>query len=282
MDRNARPTRAAVTALVPPRTHRLVIVLVALAMLAFSFLPAAVMAKPVLGASERPTIVLVHGAWAGPGGWDQVVAGLQKDGFTTSTPTLPEASLSGDAAVVRATLDAIPDKKILVAHSYGGAVITNAGAGRSDVLGLVYTTGFMPDEGETAFGLLGGYPPSPAFDHLIPNPFPFVYIDPAVFPSVFCQDLSPKKAAELNAGQQPVSLNAGFEPSGPAAWRALPSWYAISGEDLVINPALQEFFAARAGSTVVRFDDASHAGGFTHYAGRFVKLIEQAVAATAN
>jgi pimeloyl-ACP methyl ester carboxylesterase len=258
------------------------IVLAAVALLLLSILPATVTAKPVLGADERPTIVLVHGSWAGPSGWDQVVAGLQKDGYATATPTLDLATLSGDVATVRATLDAIPGTKILVGHSYGGMVISGAGYGRSDVLALVYAAGFVPAEGETAFGLLAPYPPSEAFDHLIPDPFPFVYIDPAIFPRVFCQDLSPKKAAELNASQRPISLFAGSEAAGPAAWRTLPSWYAISAQDRVINPDLQAFMSARAGSTVVRFDDASHAGGFTHYASRFVKLIEEAAAATAN
>jgi pimeloyl-ACP methyl ester carboxylesterase len=263
------------------RSSRVAIAIAASALLLLSMVSATVTAKRVL-AADRPTIVLVHGSWAGPSGWDQVATGLQKDGFATAAPTLDLATLAGDVATVRATLDAIPGNKILVGHSYGGMVISGAGYGRSDVRALVYTAGFVPDEGETAFGLLAPYPPSEAFSHLIANPFPFVYIDPAIFPRVFCQDLSPKKAAELNAGQRPISLFAGSEPSGPVAWKALPSWYAISGQDLVINPALQEFMSARAGSTVVRFDDASHAGGFTHYASRFVKLIEQAAAVTAG
>jgi pimeloyl-ACP methyl ester carboxylesterase len=258
-----------------------VIAIVVYALLALSTFPATVLAKPVLAAS-RPTIVLVHGAWAGPSGWDQVVAALHKDGYATSTPTLDEATLSGDAATVRATLDSIPGDKIVVGHSYGGMVTTNAAYGRSDVRGLVYTAAFMPDEGETAFGLLAQYQPSEAFNHLVFDPYPFAYIDPAFFPGIFCQELSPKRAAELNAGQRPVSLVAGSEPSGPPAWRTLPSWYAISGQDRVIDPALQADESARAGATVVRFDDASHAGGFTHYANRFVKLIEQAVAATSG
>jgi pimeloyl-ACP methyl ester carboxylesterase len=263
------------------RSSRAAVAIAASALLLLSMLPATVTARPVLAAG-RPTIVLVHGSWAGPSGWDQVVAGLKKDGYATAAPTLDLATLSGDVATARATLDAIPGNKILVGHSYGGMVITGAGYGRSDVLGLVYAAGFVPDEGETAFGLLAPYPPSDAFSHLIPDPFPFVYIDPAIFPGVFCQDLSPKKAAELNAGQRPISLFAGSDPSGPAAWRTLPSWYAISGQDRVINPDLQAFMSARAGSTVIRFDDASHAGGFTHYASRLVKLIEQAAAATAG
>ena len=231
---------------------------------------------------DRPTIVLVHGAWAGPSGWDQVVAMLQEDGYSTAAPALDEAALSGDAATVRATLDGIPGTKILVGHSYGGMVISNVGYGRSDVLALVYTAGLVPEEGETAFSVQEGYRESEALHHLIFDPFPFAYIDPAFFPQFFCQDLSPKKAAELNAGQRPVGLGALTEPSGPVAWHDLPSWYAISGQDLVIDPAAQQFMSERAGSTVVRFDDASHAGGFTRYADRLVKLIEQAFAARAG
>jgi pimeloyl-ACP methyl ester carboxylesterase len=263
------------------QSSKIVIALAACALLLLSMLPATALAKPVL-AGDRPTIVLVHGAWAGPSGWDQVVAGLQKDGYATATPQLDEATLSGDVATVRATLDAIPGDKILVAHSYGGMVISNAGAGRSDVRALVYTAGLVPDEGETAFSVQDGYRQSEALNHLIFDPFPFAFIDPAFFPQFFCQDLSPKKAAELNAGQRATGLGALTEPSGPVAWETLPSWYAISGQDLIIDPAAQEFMSARAGATVVRFDDASHAGAYTHYVSRFVKLIEEAVAATAG
>ncbi len=231
---------------------------------------------------DRPTIVLVHGAWAGPSGWDQVAGMLQQDGYRTAAPALDEASLSGDAATVRATLDGIDGTKILVGHSYGGMVISNAGSGRSDVAALVYTAGLVPEEKESAFSVQEGYKPSELVNHLVFDPHPFAYIDRAFFPQIFCQDLSAEQAAELNAAQRPASLEALGEPSGPVAWRTLPSWYAISGQDLVIDPAAQEFMSARAGSTVVRYDDASHAGGFTRYAQGFVELIEQAVAARAG
>ncbi len=231
-------------------------------------------------AGDRPTIVMVHGAWAGPSGWDHVAELLQSHGHPTAAPTLDEASLTGDAATVRAALDGVVGKKILVAHSYGGMVISNAGTGRSDVLALVYTAGLVPEEGESAFSVQEGYKQTEAVNHLVFDPHPFAYIDRAYFPQIFCQDLSPEAAAELNAGQRPASLDALGEPSGPVAWHALPSWYAISGQDLVIDPAVQEFMSKRAESTVVQFDDASHAGGFTRYASRFVELIEQAVGAT--
>lgn len=274
--------RALAATMARPRTPRMVIFLVACALLLLSILPATVAAKPVHGANDRPTIVLVHGSWAGPSGWDQVVAGLEKDGYDTVTPTLDLATLSGDVATVRGALNAISGDKILVGHSYGGMVISGAASGRSDVRALVYAAAFVPEQGETAFGLLGQYPPSEAFGHLVFAPFPFTFIDPAFFPQVFCQDLSPKKAAALNADQRATSLAVGEEPAGPAAWHALPSWYAISGQDLIIPPALQTSMSARAEATVVTYDDASHAGGFTHYASRFVKLIEEAVAGTAD
>jgi len=275
------PSRAFDAAIERPRSRSLVIV-VAFILLAISMLPATALAKHALAAGDRPTIVLVHGAWASPSGWDQVVAGLQKDGYATAAPALDEVTLTGDVATVRATLDAIPGNKLLVAHSYGGMVTSGAAYGRSDVLALVYTAALVPDEGETAFSVQNGYDQSAAIDHLIFDPFPFAYIDPVYFPRYFCQDLSPKKAAELNAGQIATGLPALTEPSGPVAWKTLPSWYAISGQDLIIDPDAQVFMSARAGSTVVRFDDSSHAGAYTHYASRFVKLIEEAAAATAS
>jgi pimeloyl-ACP methyl ester carboxylesterase len=232
-------------------------------------------------AESDPTIVLVHGAFASPAGWGRVADALHKDGYQTATPALGLASVSEDVAIVRSTLDAIPGDKILVGHSYGGFVITNAASGRSDVRGLVYTAAYVPDSGETIESLSVGYAPGAFLAHLVFAPaFPFVIVDPQFFPEDFAQDLNPKLAAEIAAQQRPSSLFIFGTPSGPGAWHALPSWYAVSGADRAIDPALQRFMAQRAGSTTVQFDDASHVGGLTHYATRFVKLIEQAIAAT--
>jgi pimeloyl-ACP methyl ester carboxylesterase len=231
-----------------------------------------------------PSIVLVHGAFADPSGWNEVAARLQRDGYSTTAVTLGGISVAGDVAIVQSTLDGIPGNKLLVAHSYGGFVISNAAFGRSDVLGLVYTTGYIPDEGDSLSSLNDGYqlPAWAAPGHLQFTPFPFAIINPIYFRDDFAQDLNPKLAASLSAGQIPVNLGVLGTPSGPVAWHNLPTWYAVSAMDRIIDPALQRWMAQRAGATIIEFDDASHAGGFTHYATRFVDLIEDAVQATAG
>ena len=163
----------------------------------------------------------------------------------------------------------------------GGFVITNAASGRGDVRGLVYTAAYAPDGGESIADLSAGYAPGTFLTHLLFDPYPIATVDPEFFPADFAQDLNPKLGAEIAAEQIPTSLVLFGTPSGSAAWHALPSWYAVSGHDRAIDPALQRFMAQRAGSTTVEFSAASHVGGLTHHAARFVKLIEQAIAATA-
>ena len=241
-----------------------------------------VITTPAQSAST-PTIVLVHGAWAGPSGWDQVAANLNKDGYDTITPRMNLMSVEEDVATVRAAIDATSGDKVLVGHSYGGFVVANAAAGRSDIAGIVHTAAFVPLEGESIIAMGVGYRPPEALGHLVFTGEPFAspaFIDPSFFPQFFAQDLSPKKAAALNDSQQPVNLITFFTPSGPVA--SLPTWYAVSADDLMIDPAQQRLMAGRVGATTVEFSDASHAGGYTHYATRLTKLVETAAEATAN
>jgi pimeloyl-ACP methyl ester carboxylesterase len=252
------------------------------ALTAAALLLLAAFSPSVRAADSSPTIVLVHGAFASPAGWDGAIDSLHRDGYETAAPALGLASVAEDVAIVRSTLDSIPGDKILVGHSYGGFVITNAASGRSDVRGLVYTAAYAPDSGETITSLSVGYTPGAFLAHLVLAPaLPFVIVDPQFFPEDFAQDLNPKLGAEIAAEQRITSLGLFVTPSGPAAWHALPSWYAVSAHDRAIDPALQRFMAQRAGSTTVEFAAASHVGGLTHYRARFVKLIEQAVQATA-
>jgi pimeloyl-ACP methyl ester carboxylesterase len=260
-----------------PRLLRFVALIAAAVMLSLSAL-----ATSASAAESKPTIVLVHGAFASPAGWGLVTDALHKDGYRTATPTLGLESVAGDVAIVQSTLDSIPGDKVLVGHSYGGFVITNAAAGRTDVRALVYTAAYVPDIGETINSLSVGYKQPSFLTHLVPAPaFPLFIDNPQLFPQDFAQDLNPKLAAEIAAEQRPTSVNLFGTPSGPAAWHTLPSWYAVSGHDRAIDPALQRFMAQRAGSTTVEFSAASHVGGLTHYKARFVKLIEQAADATA-
>lgn len=233
----------------------------------------------------KPTIVLVHGAWAAPSGWQRVVDQLHQDGFQTVTPALDLLTLEGDAAIVRAALDAICGEKILVGHSYGGAVVSNASYGRSDIRAIVYTAAFVPEPGESGVSLLEGYTPSRALDHLVytgevgNSP---AFIDPAFFHEIFAADLSRRDAAAMNAAQRPTHPAALFGPSGPVGWHDIPLYYAVSGQDLVIDPNLERWMAQRAGATTIEFKQASHVGGFTVHAHQFTKLIERAVRDTSR
>ncbi len=264
------------------RVRQVILIVAALLVLSLASTPAS--AKNGGSSDLQSTIVLVHGAFASPEGWDRVADALHKDGYQTATPALDMESVAGDVTIVRSTLDSIAGDKILVGHSYGGFVITDAATDRTDVLGLVYTAAYVPDTDETINSLEVGYTPGTFLSHLVlaPAGFPFVIDDPRFFPQDFAQDLNPKLAAQITAQQRPTSVFVFATPSGPGAWHDLPSWYAISGADRAIDPDLQRFMAERAGSTTVQFDDASHVGGLTHYHARFVKLIEEAAGATAQ
>ena len=235
---------------------------------------------------SRPTIVLVHGAWAGPSSWASVVRLLHEEGYRTVTPTLGLTTLTGDTAIVTAALDRIPGKKILVGHSYGGAVISNASAGRSDVAALVYSAAFVPDRGDTLAGLGAPYVQSGVIAHLVWSGIPFspgalASIDPAFFRQFFAQDLSPGRAGALAAAQRPIAFIPTFvTPSGPVGWHQIPSWYQVSGADRMIDPNEERFMAARAGATTVEFPNASHVGGITVHAEQFTDLIDRAIRAT--
>jgi pimeloyl-ACP methyl ester carboxylesterase len=268
-----------------PASARALAIALCAVLLASVAIVSTTLAAPARAAGPKPTIVLVHGAWADPAGWARVRDGLEKDGFVVVAPRLDLHGIQGDADIVRAALDGIPGAKILVGHSYGGVVISNASHGRSDVLGLVYTAAFVPDAGDSIISLTEGYNPPAVLPHLewLGEPFASLcFIERDQFRALFAADLSPKKAQELNDGQQASSPALLVSPSGPVGWHDRPSWYAISALDLVIDPAAQLAMATRAGATIITFDDASHAGGYTHYAARFVKLIEEAVGATAD
>jgi pimeloyl-ACP methyl ester carboxylesterase len=220
-------------------------------------------------AQPKPTIVLVHGAWADSSSWSGVVDRLQHDGYTVDVPPNPLRGLNQDSAFIADYLKTIPGPIVLVGHSYGGAVITNAATGNGEVKSLVYIDAFAPAKGETIGSLLKLHGPTSAvlgnpahLFNLVPYPGApkgdvDVYIKQSVFPSTFANDLPHAQAMELAATQRPLTYSTLGTRSGVPAWKTIPSWYLVGTVDRVIPPALQTFMAKRAHSHIVRVK-ASH------------------------
>jgi pimeloyl-ACP methyl ester carboxylesterase len=214
-------------------------------------------AGSVNATSPKPTIVLVHGGWDNSTGWNAVVAKLQKSGFDVIAPANPLRSLASDAAYVSSVLDTIEGPIVLVGHSYGGAVITNAALGHENVKALVYIAAFAPDVGESLFQLVTMNPGSqigPAT--LITRPYPLpgggegtdLYLTREGVRTAFAQDLPRKTTDLMFATQRPFSQEAFVEPSGTPAWKFIPSWYLVASDDHAIPPMTQRFMATRAGA----------------------------------
>jgi pimeloyl-ACP methyl ester carboxylesterase len=216
----------------------------------------------------KPTVVLVHGAWADSSSWSKVVRRLQQDGYTVAVPPNPLRGLTGDSAYLASYLNTISGPVVLVGHSYGGAVITNAATGDSDVKALVYIDAFAPDEGETVVQLATAEPgsaiggdPETVFDAVpipgAPGGDVDLCVKKSVFPDAFANDLPRKTAAVLAAVQRPVAFSALVTPSGAPAWETIPSWYFVGTRDRVLPPAEQRFMAERADANTVEVK-ASH------------------------
>jgi len=213
----------------------------------------------------RPVIVLEHGAWADSSSWSGEIRVLQHDGFTVYAPPNPLRGLPYDSAYLHDFLTENPALQgkpvVLVGHSYGGAVITNAAVGDPEVKALVYVDAFIPADGESIGQLLTARPgsclagnPAGIFD-LVPYPDGpagdvDTYIKPSLFPTCFASGLPAGLAAQLAASQEPLAASAVTEPSGPPAWQTIPSWAVIGTADRVIPPAELEFMARRAGAHI--------------------------------
>jgi pimeloyl-ACP methyl ester carboxylesterase len=209
-------------------------------------------------------IVLVHGAWADGSGWRGVYDILVKDGYQVSVVQEPETSFADDVAATKRIIDQQDGPCILVAHSYGGSVITEAG-NEDSVVGLVYIAAHMPDAGESE-GANGTRFPSDLSKSgaLKKTPDGFTYIDPALFHEYFCADL-PADQADFMSRSQVLNLADSFGAViATPAWRSKPSWMLVSGADRTINPDLERWYAARAHSHVVEVPGASHCVFISH------------------
>jgi pimeloyl-ACP methyl ester carboxylesterase len=257
------------------RTRRLallgVLVALVLALLSTTASTAASTAGGGTPPAPKPTIVFVHGTFADASGFNASITDLQKRGYTVYAPANPLRGLTSDADYVRTFLSTLPGPIVLVGHSYGGAVITNAATGNPNVKALVYIAAFAPEEGETLFDAISlGGGESQLTPHLIVRPYPGAppgdgdgYIDPAFFHQVFAQDLPARQAAVMAASQRPGTLSSFVTPSGVPAWRTIPSWFLVAKNDRVIPPEAERVMAARAHSRTIEIR-SSHVAMISH------------------
>jgi pimeloyl-ACP methyl ester carboxylesterase len=224
---------------------------------------------------SQPMIVLVHGAWADGSSWNPISIELQAQGFTVLTPPNLLRGVAGDAAYIASFLaQRTTGPVVLVGHSYGGVVITNAGAGGGDVRALVYVDAFIPDIGENVFTILGGS--GSALD--VPDPTTVLdlvgypgapegdveaFLKPTTVHESFAQDLPEADRWLIAASQRPIALGANIAPTEAAAWKTIPSWAVVGTDDLVIPPAVQRSMAERAGSTITEVA-GSHVSMVSH------------------
>jgi len=202
-------------------------------------------------------IVLVHGGFVDGSGWEGVYSILKKDGYNVSIVQNPTISLKDDVAVTKRILAAQDGPAILVGHSYGGAVITEAG-NDPKVAGLVYITAFAPDKGESVSSLIANPPPGAPVPPILPPQDGYLFLERAKFPASFAADVDAEKAAFMANSQVPWGVEALSGKISDPAWKTKPSWYLIVTDDKMIPPDAQRFMSKRAGSTVLEVK-GSHA-----------------------
>lgn len=230
----------------------------ALALVCATTAPGVAQASSEGTSSPKPTVVLVHGAWADSSSWLSVMERLRRDGYPVRAIANPLQGLAGDTAYVSSYLSAIDGPVVLVGHSYGGAVITNSAVSDPDVKALVYIAGFIPAKGETVGDLAAkSSPPIPLIGTETPGGTE-VSIDPDHFREVFAGDVDRNTADGMAAAQRPANIKAVYDASVEEAFRAIPSWSLITRQDHAIAPDVQRFMSKRAGSHIKEVN-ASHA-----------------------
>jgi pimeloyl-ACP methyl ester carboxylesterase len=212
-------------------------------------------------ATNATNIVLVHGVWADGSSWSKVIPILENAGHRVIAVQLPLHSLSDDVATVKRAIDLVGGPTILVGHSYGGFVITNAGYNNQNLTGLVYVSAFGPDEGESTANFVDVAKLPPGL--LVFDSGGYAYINPEMFHQAFVQDANATEAETLAVVQKPAHQSILTEPSGPPAWKQLPTWFEVSESDRIIPPDAQRQFAQRMNATTISLN-SSHASLVTH------------------
>jgi pimeloyl-ACP methyl ester carboxylesterase len=211
--------------------------------------------------TTKPNIVLVHGAWADGSSWSKVIPILTGAGHRVIAVQLPLHSVADDVATVQRAIGLVGGPTILVGHSYGGFVITNAGSNNQNVTGLVYVAAFAPDEGQSISNFVDPAALPPGF--FIFDSGGFGYINPEMFHEAFVQDVNSTEAEIMAIAQKPAHQSLLAEPSGPPAWKQLPTWYQVSESDHIIPPDAQRQFAQQMNATTISVN-ASHASLVSH------------------
>jgi pimeloyl-ACP methyl ester carboxylesterase len=237
--------------------------------------------KPLTAAAAAPptgikNVVLVHGAFADGSGWEAVANILNRDGYTVSVVQHPETSYAEDVKFTKAVIDRQSGPVVLVGHSYGGVVITEAG-NHPKVAALVYIAAFAPDAGESAATLVKSLPP--ASKGIKPTDDGYFYIDPAVFAADFAADVPAPKAAFMAESQVLISGDSFTSAVATPAWKSKPSWYLVATADRSINPDQERKMAKRANAKTIEVN-ASHAAYISHPT-ETAKLIEEAATSAA-
>jgi len=232
-------------------------------------------ARPAVSPSDRPTIVLVHGAFADGSSWSKVIPILQRDGYKVVAVQNPLTSLAADVETTKRAIAMQTGPVVLVGHSYGGAVITQAAAGIPNVKALVYVAAFAPEVGEP-IGAFGQQYPTELATALIPDPSGFLYIDPAKFHAVFAADVAVAETNVAAATQKPIIGSVFGVAPDQAAWKTIPSWYIVAQDDKAINPDAERFYAKRMNAKVTEVK-SSHVPFLSHPA-VVARVIEQAAA----
>jgi len=199
---------------------------------------------------KTTNVVLVHGGFVDGSGWEGVYKILRKDGYTVSVVQNPTISLADDVAATKRIVAVQNGPVVLVGHSYGGAVITEAG-NDPKVAGLVYITAFAPGKGESVSTLIKDPPPGAPVPPILPPQDGYLFLDKVKFPASFAGDVDDERAAFMADSQVPWGMDALSGTISEPAWKTKPSWYLVATDDKMIPPEAQRFMAKRAGSTVI-------------------------------
>jgi pimeloyl-ACP methyl ester carboxylesterase len=236
--------------------------------------------------TPRPTVVLVHGAFADASSWNGVAARLIHSGYPVIAPAIPMRDLAGDAAYLASVLATIDGPIILVGHSYGGAVVTDAATGNPKVKALVYIAGFARDNGESLADISSTYTNSALGPNLLTRPYPLtdgttgtdLYINPTKFRDVFAEDVATGTTATMAVTQRPLSLAAFLGKSTAPAWQTIPTWYMVATADRAIDPEAERYMATRASAHTLEVT-SSHAVLVSHpnAVARFIATAANAV-----